>query len=329
MAEGQADIAGACPGGGGGVDRISGLPDHLLHSILLLIPGGTAADAARTSVLSRRWRHVWAHLPELALRYREASYARAHRHVDAALAAYAAPTVRRLEITVPYGSPHLTAGRLSSWLRFAALRLAGGGALRLSAPHDVPDGDTEELLLPVWETVTSISLDFLFSSRTLRFRLLPGGAAAFTALAFLKIRNARVGGRELEHVLSSRCPGLTELVLERVSLREGDDDVVLSIRSASLQRLQMDSGDFAGLLRVATPELQVLTLHCIHGDAYIAAPKLSELYWGEPFYDPSRHRFAETTARHLRRMMVATGSPTMALMERFDIVGELDMTLYV
>nr|CAB3454524.1 unnamed protein product [Digitaria exilis] len=295
MAEGQANIAGACPGGGG-VDRISGLPDHLLHNILLLIPGGTAADAARTS--------VWAHLPELALRYREASYARAHHHIDAALAAYAAPTVRRLEITVPYGSPHLTAGRLSSWLRFAWRAAASGSRRRTT-------------------------LNFLFSSRTLRFRPLPTGAAAFTSVASLKIRNARVDGRELEHVLSSRCPGLKELVLERVSLREGDDDMVLSIRSASLQRLQMDSGDFAGLLRVATPELQVLTLHCIHGDAYIAAPKLSELYWGELCYDPSRHRFAETTARHLRRMMVATGSPTMALMDQFDIVDELDMTLYV
>ncbi|KAK8460582.1 hypothetical protein SEVIR_2G353750v4 [Setaria viridis] len=45
MAAGKGDVEGGCPGGGG-ADRISGLPDHLLHSILLLVPGGTAAGAA-------------------------------------------------------------------------------------------------------------------------------------------------------------------------------------------------------------------------------------------------------------------------------------------
>ena len=46
-------------------DRISSLPDDLLFSILLRI--GSIRAAARTSVLSRRWRHVWARLPELRL----------------------------------------------------------------------------------------------------------------------------------------------------------------------------------------------------------------------------------------------------------------------
>ena len=52
-------------GSDGGVDRISSLPDDLLHAILIRL-----RDAARTSVLSRRWRRVWAHLPELSFRWR-------------------------------------------------------------------------------------------------------------------------------------------------------------------------------------------------------------------------------------------------------------------
>ena len=51
---------------GGGVDRISSLPDDLLHAILIRLRD----PAARTSVLSRRWRRVWAHLPELSFRWR-------------------------------------------------------------------------------------------------------------------------------------------------------------------------------------------------------------------------------------------------------------------
>ncbi|CAN6219133.1 unnamed protein product [Urochloa humidicola] len=319
MAPGQGgDLVGA------GEDRISGLPDHLLHTILLLIPGGTAADAARTSVLSRRWRHVWAHLPELALRYQDKMhmYARVHERIDAALAAYSAPTLRRLEITVPYGSSHLTSDRVSSWLRFAAQRLAGGDLL-LSLPHRVPDGDPDELVLPTCHRATAIHIEHL--DRTLRF---PIPSAAFAALATLSIKDATVDSRELEDVLSSRCPRLKELVFEWVSLR--DDPPVLSISSGSLQRLEVAISDEfgGGLLRVHTPELQVLTLRWIPCDAHITAPNLSQLYWFELCYDPSRHRFAEA-GRHLRRMKVAAGTPSMALMKRFDIVDELHLTLSV
>ncbi|GJN03370.1 hypothetical protein PR202_ga20807 [Eleusine coracana subsp. coracana] len=63
------DMAHHCYKNAGGEedDRISGLPDEHLHSILLLL--GSTTDAACTSVLSRRWRHVWTHLPELSFRY--------------------------------------------------------------------------------------------------------------------------------------------------------------------------------------------------------------------------------------------------------------------
>ncbi|KAJ4752274.1 F-box/RNI-like superfamily protein [Rhynchospora pubera] len=44
------------------VDRISILPDHVLHHILSFIP---LKQAGRTSILSRRWRYVWASLQGL------------------------------------------------------------------------------------------------------------------------------------------------------------------------------------------------------------------------------------------------------------------------
>uniref|UniRef100_A0A0D9WWY0 F-box domain-containing protein n=1 Tax=Leersia perrieri TaxID=77586 RepID=A0A0D9WWY0_9ORYZ len=70
--------------GGAPVDLLSSLPDDVLHAILLRLCSAEAA--ARTSLLARRWRHLWTHLPELEFES-DAKLAA----VQAALTASAAP----------------------------------------------------------------------------------------------------------------------------------------------------------------------------------------------------------------------------------------------
>nr|CAB3500301.1 unnamed protein product [Digitaria exilis] len=106
---------------------ISSLTDHLPHSILLLVPGGTAGDAARTSVLFRRWHHI----------------------CGGDTATSTPPWLPGMLYTdrLPPGYHH--AVQLGPPHRGSSLIVAALRRLWLSVPHRMSDGDTEELLLPL------------------------------------------------------------------------------------------------------------------------------------------------------------------------------------
>jgi hypothetical protein len=306
-------------------DRISGHPDDLLDGILVHLH--CTAEAARTSVLSRRWRRVWTTLPELYfcdIHEPAEPAVRAQDRVDAALDAHAAAaTVSRLELKMPYSSSHVAPERVSSWLRFASRRLAG--ELRLSLPCGHGDDgvkvepEQRHVALPVCAGATAISFHHVMS-HTLRFPPPPAGGT-FAALATLRIRLALVNGPELEVVLSSACPRLKRLVLVEIFLR--DEARGLSERSESLEKLHVIMSFMTrGRLEVVAPELQTVSL-LVAWDVRIAAPKLAELNWFKFRYDPARQRFEEA-GRHLRRLWVVTEpSCAAALMERFSKVDEL------
>ncbi|KAK1694275.1 hypothetical protein QYE76_010972 [Lolium multiflorum] len=109
-------------------DHISKLPDELLHCILSRLRSFPAA--VRTSGLSRRWRRVWASVPDIILVsdliHEGTSFLDI---VDGALAAYGAAdprvTLRNVKIIVPYKCNNVQAGRLAAWLLFASGQVAG------------------------------------------------------------------------------------------------------------------------------------------------------------------------------------------------------------
>ncbi|CAI0496738.1 unnamed protein product [Linum tenue] len=68
------------------VDRLSSLPDHVLHHLLSFIV--ESRFSVQTSVLSRRWRPLWEHVPRLTLRANLSTIASTFaRYVDALLSA--------------------------------------------------------------------------------------------------------------------------------------------------------------------------------------------------------------------------------------------------
>ncbi|CAN6195991.1 unnamed protein product [Urochloa humidicola] len=195
-------------GGGSGEDRISGLPDAMLHEILVRL--GSADAAARTSVLSRRWRHVWAHLPKLHLVAPPAAApALFPATVDAALGGYLTRTLEHLGVshsTEHQGrDPRIPARRIAPWLQFAAEHGVGELNLCLRVPQTfvAPEvGEEAVLELPVCERAKRIELHLQYAYTTW---LRPQASGLFTALTSLKIGGyVRMEGSDLTALLSTQ-----------------------------------------------------------------------------------------------------------------------------
>ncbi|EEE66506.1 hypothetical protein OsJ_22965 [Oryza sativa Japonica Group] len=297
-------------------DRISALPDELLHGILLRV--GCARDAARTAALSRRWRRVWATMPELHLRRSAwtSSPTSAVSLVDGALAGYSAPTLRLLDIDVP-GARLAVATHVAPWLRFAGGKRPRGALIRLrSGRYGYGAGEEEVLDLPVCGAATAIHLCLVSH---LHLRPPPGGA--FAALATAKIQSCRVDGGELGRLVSSpQCPRLEELYLINVALvAAAASDVAIS--SASLRRLRFGVCD-TRRLDVDAPELRFLSVSNA-GEARVTAGKVEEVaHTG----DMDRYEYTQL-GRHLRRLEIDLTSPMAAFLGRLDTVGELSLHL--
>ncbi|CAN1225539.1 Putative F-box/FBD/LRR-repeat protein At1g78760 [Linum grandiflorum] len=63
----------------GGDDRISNLPDSIIHHILSFID---TTSAVRTSVLSKQWKSAWKHVHALNMELKFDEYSRYERFVD-------------------------------------------------------------------------------------------------------------------------------------------------------------------------------------------------------------------------------------------------------
>uniref|UniRef100_A0A0E0LS60 F-box domain-containing protein n=1 Tax=Oryza punctata TaxID=4537 RepID=A0A0E0LS60_ORYPU len=186
-------------GGGGGADRLSALPDAVLGRIVSHLK---AWQAVRTSVLSKRWRNVWAFAPRIDIRHPcacndRADQERFHYFVDTLL-------LRRRP--------------------FAPFK-----ALRLSWSHD--GSANRWIARAVKRGAEEIELS------TRHHRGFPRPVPEFTSFISPKIKILKLTrvGMDIKSItqICSRCTSLEELELEDVRPLKGQ------IRSASLKRLSI------------------------------------------------------------------------------------------
>ncbi|CAL4980438.1 unnamed protein product [Urochloa decumbens] len=282
---------------GAGEDRISALPDELLQAILVELRSARAA--ARTSVLSRRWRHVWAHLPEFILDDHDTTRRPLPGAVDAALAAFSttAAPLELLHIHIRFllhGSRRwVQASRAAPWLRFASEHVVG--ELRLFVPLPDVDGKEEELELPACPRAKTIILSLPGS-----WRLRPQLPGLFVALTSLQIGYVRMEASELTDLVSKHCPVLRDLFVVRNTRR----------------------------LEVIAPRLEKLFVYRPTHEARISCPKLAELVWNGGAYDPSHHKL-EDVGRHLQLLEIEQSSGAASLMRQFVEVDKLKLHISI
>ncbi|CAN6212364.1 unnamed protein product [Urochloa humidicola] len=220
-----------------GVDRISGLHDDLLIQILVRLR--CAAAAARTSVLSRRWREsgLRRNLPELSFR------GVAPGALEAALSQAALPKLSLLDIAVPdLHTP--SAEAVASLLRTAARLDPAEFSFAIFWEHPIP------IEVPSFSRTTSISLNVNHPHPT------PPGiglSGEFPVLERLSITSGRLDDTDTG-ALISRCPRLR--VLELISSQGLD---TITVHSETIQELLVTS-DWLRDADIVAPMLEKFTL---------------------------------------------------------------------
>ncbi|KAL6639349.1 hypothetical protein ACP70R_023079 [Stipagrostis hirtigluma subsp. patula] len=227
-------------GDGDGVDWISGLPDEQLLQILARL--GCAREAARTGVLSRRWRGLSTRLPAYTFHCVEPD------KVEAALAQVTRASLDRLHITAVLKS-EAAIGQTSSLFRAAARLEPKTFSAALVMENGVDQA--EDIELPCFHRTDSLRLDFC----GVGFKLPPAGE--FTELKSLNLATTRYA---IPTALLPRCPSLRAL---RIHAYQGLE--VVSVSSASLEELAVVEDEFCvhdGFRRIdiAAPVVKEVTL---------------------------------------------------------------------
>jgi hypothetical protein len=231
-----------------GPDNISALPDDLLLQILARLR--CIITAARTGILSRRWRNLWTLLPSLVFRNVEYS------SLKPALARLSS-AVSLLDIHIPFMRRRPDdRERWRGSVIDVYLDAAGVTSLLLAAAHLEP----EELVFAINNNVTGSHVEVPYFRRATSIVLksrtfitpfhMPAGVE-FAALDTLSLSCSITGLDDL----ISRCPRLRVLRL-KVSTKNN----LVIVHSTSLQELFVDSRFRTDRLDIAAPVLQQLTV---------------------------------------------------------------------
>ncbi|XP_010483117.1 PREDICTED: putative FBD-associated F-box protein At5g56440 [Camelina sativa] len=207
------------------MDRISLLPDDVILKILSSV---LTKVAVSTSILSKRWRYLWKHVPKLE--YHDPSgdseHWRASRFVDKFLLLHEAPVLETLHLTL---SRNFSPTDIETWIHIAISR----GVRKLHIFRYRPSSGLIRLPRSLYTCETLVTLN-LHAECMFTVDYVPL-TISFRSLKALYLYLVKFLSDEIIHRILSGCPVLEEL---RLVVRGGDDGVkTFTIAVPSLQRL--------------------------------------------------------------------------------------------
>ncbi|GJN24421.1 hypothetical protein PR202_gb12159 [Eleusine coracana subsp. coracana] len=272
------------------LDRISALPDELLHVILSFL--GDAPAVTRTAALSRRWRHVWTGATNLTFKDSNMNPPMNKSQFFAGFVDWVLARRASTETDMESLMIHLTQdtekGRiekacpspeqLNEWLRYAARHVTKSVHIHLNPSRQVV------VELPSHGRAASTFLHLPYY----RFRFPAAAESRYQALTDLMLSSLSfdedAGGSTLRDFVACSCPRLRRLlVCNPQGLRQ------LVLRSKVLEEFTISVAMDLQFLDVAAPNLRVIDLYSCFGRLQvqpgsnddklvrIAAPKLEKI----------------------------------------------------
>ncbi|KAL8048827.1 hypothetical protein ABFX02_07G092200 [Erythranthe guttata] len=246
--------------GGDGVDRISHLPAEVRIHILSLL---SLKEAARTSVLSFRWLHLWKYTPSLD--FVESDVSRSElvssagpkyvNMVNRVVESHKSPTIKEFKIYFPLGASYTNS--ISQWLEFAFSR----HVQRLELHLDDPDFRS-------YGSCSCLPEQLLARSNMI---------LNFNSLKELSLKNVQLSGGAIEFFIHN-CTRLEKLIVDS----PGENVSKLEVCGSSLVLKHLEIVSFVGLesLKISAPRLTSLRVTSLRGVLLENVPMLVDVCAG-------------------------------------------------
>ncbi|KAL1200113.1 F-box/LRR-repeat protein [Cardamine amara subsp. amara] len=216
-----------------GMDFISALPDAILHLIFSTIP---TKFAIRTSVLSKRWRHVWSNSPSFAIDLNEAD----PNSLNQTLAHYSTPKITSFSLCISSSNVH----QINSLIEFAISR----NTEKLSL--EFRDDCVWDYKFPDFFYNNSSVMQLLVDSGA--FDTIPSPTVFWTSLRNLSLSFCKLSDESFAKILSGSP------MLESLKLHHCDKLRILDLsKLLELKRLDVDNG---GPTQIVAPHIHCLRL---------------------------------------------------------------------
>ncbi|CAA7028048.1 unnamed protein product [Microthlaspi erraticum] len=217
-------------------DFISSLPNDILQHILSFIP---TSYAIRTSVLSKRWRHVWYDTPSLYIEDRTPNV----RGINQTLTYYRAPKIVSFHLHVGLYDNYTQ--QIDSWIEFAISRNVQNLSVKFYSYREYRFPD----FFYRCSSIKQLSVEIMSY-----IDMFPKCKVSWESLRNLSLRNCRLLDESIAKILSG-CPKLESLTLRYCRLLESLD---LS-KSPSLTRLEIHRA-YGGPRKIVAPHIRYLRL---------------------------------------------------------------------